>query len=103
MLAIVEVGGKQYRVQENQTVYVELTDKEPGSEIQLEKVLMVIDGEKTEIGKPYLNGVFVKAKVLSEEKGPKVRGFKYKRRKNYRRSWGHRQKYHKLQVLSIGA
>lgn len=101
MLAVIELGGKQYRVSPNQIFYSELTGKETGEEIDIEKVLLYEEGEKTSIGQPFLSDVLVKAKVLEEVKGPKITGFIYKKRKNYHKKWGHRQKYHKLQVTSI--
>lgn len=103
MLAVIEVGGKQYRVSPEQNLYVDLTGKDIGSEMQISEVLMVKNGSDVKLGKPYVSGASVKAKIVEEVKGPKVRGFKYKRRKNYHRSWGHRQRYHKLQIVSINA
>lgn len=104
MLAIIEVAGKQYRVGQDQTLYVDLLDSEAGSEINIDKVLLVKNGDDVKVGKPYVESASIKAKVLEAEvKGPKINGFKYKRRKNYHRRWGHRQKYSKLQITSISA
>ncbi len=101
MYAVIEIGGKQYRVQEGDELYVERTGREIGEEFSIEKVLLVKKGEDLRVEKEELKGVLVKAKVLEEVKGPKIRAMKYKPKKNYRRRWGHRQKYHKIQILSI--
>jgi len=103
MLAVIEMGSKQYRVEKDQVVYVELTGEELGKEIEVPKVLLITDGEKTHIGQPYLDSAKVTAKVLEEVKAPKIHGFTYKKRKNQHKKWGHRQKYHKLQITSISA
>ena len=103
MLAVIEMGGKQYKVGKEQILYTELTGTEPGNEIQIDKVLLVQNGADVKVGTPYVSGAVVKAKVLAEAKGDKIEGFKYKRRKNYHRRWGHRQRYHKLQITSISA
>ena len=103
MLAVIEVGGKQYRVAPKDTLYVDLLKEKDGSEIELKNVLLVDNKGAIKIGSPYVEGASVKAKVISEEKGPKINGFKYKRRKNYRKRWGHRQRYNKLEILAISA
>lgn len=101
MIAVIQVQGKQFKVTPEQTIYVDLTGKEAGSEIEIKDVLLIQDGTQVTVGQPYVSSASVKAKVLEEVKGPKVVGFKYKRKKGYRKNWGHRQKYHKLQILSI--
>ena len=103
MLAVIEVGGKQYRVAPKETLYVDLLGQKEGSEIELKNILLIDDKGSVKVGKPYIEGASVKAKILSEEKAPKINGFKYKKRKNYRRRWGHRQRYNKLEILSITA
>ena len=103
MLAVIEMGSKQYRVEKDQIVYVELTGEEIGEEITLPKILLINDGSTTQVGRPYLESAKVIAKVLEEVKAPKVHGFTYKKRKNQHKRWGHRQKYHKLQITSISA
>ena len=102
MQAIVDIGSKQYRVSKDQIVYVELLSQEIGYKFDL-KPLCVIDNENIKIGSPFVNDVTVKAEILDEVKGDKINGFKYKRRKNYRRSWGHRQRYHKILISAISA
>ncbi len=103
MIAVVEIGGKQVKLSPNQIFYSELTGKEAGEEFAMEKVLLLEDGEKVLIGRPFLTEVTVKAKILEDVKGPKITGFIYKKRKNYHKKWGHRQNYQKLQVTSIAA
>ncbi|MDH5718186.1 MAG: 50S ribosomal protein L21 [Spirochaetia bacterium] len=103
MLAVIEMGGKQYRVAPKQIFYAELTGTEEGKEIEIKNVLLIQDKDNIQVGKPYIKNASVKAKVIQEEKGPKLRGFKYKKRKNYHLRWGHRQRYQKLEILSISA
>ncbi len=103
MQAIIDLGKKQYTVEPKQIFYAELLPHEIGSEISISTVLFFRDENNMKIGKPYINGMVVKAKIIEEIKAKKIHGFKYKRRKNYYRQWGHRQAYHKLEVLSIQA
>lgn len=101
MYAIVETGGKQYRLSKNDTVDVEKLETEPGKSVKLERVLLYIDGKKCEVGKPYLKNVKVKCEVLSQTKGRKLISFKYKRRKSSRTKVGHRQALTRLRVKDI--
>ena len=103
MLAVIKMGGKQYRVAPEQILYTELTGEEAGKELDIKEVLLVQNGSDVKVGAPFVEGASVKAKIISDEKGPKLNAFKYKRRKNYHRRWGHRQKYQKLQIVSINA
>ena len=103
MKAVIEMSGRQYRVEPEQVVYVDLTGNEIGKEIEISNVLLVDDGNQVKVGAPYVSNAKVTAKVMAEVKAPKITGFKYKKRKNYHRTWGHRQKHHKLQILSISA
>ena len=100
MYAIVEITGKQYRVEKDITLNVDKFshDKE---EILLDKVLLFSNGEKILIGKPYLPNVKIKAKILGTVKGEKVRGIKFKRRKNYQRTMGHRQLYSQIKISDL--
>jgi large subunit ribosomal protein L21 len=100
MYAIIQTGGKQYRVEKGDQIEVELLEKESG-EVAFEEVLMFNDGEKTHVGTPHVTKCLVKGEVLGETKGPKVVSFKYKRRKNYRRKVGHRQKYAVVKITDI--
>ncbi len=101
MIAIVEVGGKQYKVSPSSQVQVDLLDAAEGSEISLDKVLLKSDedGSKCQIGQPY-TGDTLTAKVIEHVKGDKVRVFKFKPKTRYAKTRGHRQNY---TVLEIGA
>jgi len=101
MYAIVEVAGKQYKVEKDKTVNVDLIDKAQGDDITLEKVLMVVDGEKSLVGKPYLSNVKISAKVMGIARGKKVRGVKFKKRKNYTRTLGHTPEYTTLKIADV--
>lgn len=97
--AIIETGGKQYRVSEGDEIDVELlhTDKA----VKFDKVLFVTDGTTPRIGEPHINQCAVHAEIVGEVKGPKVVAFKYKKCKNYRRTVGHRQKYSRVKIIKI--
>ena len=99
--AIVEDGGKQYKAVEGGTIEVDHFSSESGEQVDLERVLMLVDGENVDVGTPLVAGVKVKATVVSQVKGPKVIVFKYKPKKRYRVKTGHRQKYTRLQIDSI--
>ena len=101
MYAIIETGGKQYRVEEGDQLEVELLG--PEKTVTFEKVLLVHDGKAPRIGKSELEKCAVHAELVSEIKGPKVIAFKYKRCKNYRRLVGHRQKYSLVKITKIVA
>lgn len=99
--AIVEDGGKQYKAVEGQTIEVDHFESEIGEQLDLERVLLVVDGEDIQIGTPLVDGAAVQATVVSQVKGPKIVVFKYKPKKRYRVKTGHRQKYTRLQIDSI--
>ena len=101
MYAVVESGGKQYKVEEGMTVEIDKLGGEPGSVIELDRVLMLVDGEKVNIGNPYLKDARVSAEVIGEVKGKKVISFKKKRRKGYKKKIGHRQKYEQILIKKI--
>jgi large subunit ribosomal protein L21 len=101
MYAIIETGGKQYRVQEGDELDVELLHAE--GEVNFDKVLLISDGTTSKVGLPHLEKCSVQAEVLGMAKGPKVIAFKYKRCKNYRRTVGHRQKYSRVKIKKIVA
>lgn len=100
MYAIVETGGKQYKVAEGDVIHVEALQAKVGSLLPLEKVLMV-SGEEARLGTPWVQGARVLCEVLSHDKAKKVLIYKQKRRKNYRRKRGHRQLYTELRVQKI--
>lgn len=99
MYAIIQTGGKQYRVQEGDELDVELLGQEGA--VTFDNVLFYTDGSNSKIGTPNIPACKVHAEVLGMEKGPKVIAFKYKRRKNYRRTVGHRQKYSRVKITKI--
>ncbi len=103
--AIVEDGGKQYRAVEGATIEVDYFPAEAGDQLDLERVLLVSDGEAVHVGTPIVEGARVQATVVAQVKGPKVIVFKYKPKKRYRVHTGHRQKYTRLQIdtISVGA
>lgn len=101
MYAIIETGGKQYKVSLKQSIAVEDLGKKPGEIVELDKVLFFADGEKFVVGKPYINNAKVTARVTEQDKTKKVIVFKWKRKKNYRRKAGHRQNYSRLLIQDI--
>jgi len=100
MYAIIETGGKQTRVEVGQEIYVELLEAEVDSVYTFDKVLL-IGGEKTKIGKPYIKGATVTATVNKHGKGSKIVVFKYEPKKHYHKKNGHRQPYTKLTINEI--
>ena len=103
MFSIVEQDGFQFKVSQGDTLRIPRIDAEKGSEITLEKVLLVGDKDGVKVGTPVVSGAVVKAKVLDHEKGDKVIIMKKKRRKTYKRRTGHRQLYTKIEIVSISA
>jgi large subunit ribosomal protein L21 len=101
MYAIVEVGGKQYSVKENDIIDVEKQDAQEGKQIILNQVLLVSDDNKVELGQPYLKQAKVKAEVLKHIKGQKTISFKYRRRKSSHWKKGHRQQLTRLKIKDI--
>jgi large subunit ribosomal protein L21 len=99
--AIIETGGKQYKVTQGQKIDVELLNAEEGSTVQLDKVLMIADGDKTTIGKPLIEGARVMATVKKNGKAKKIIVFKYKSKVRYRRKNGHRQPFTSLNIEKI--
>jgi large subunit ribosomal protein L21 len=100
MYAVIRSGGKQYRVEQGQRVEVERVGAEPGTEVDLAPVLLV-DGKKVLATPNELGKASVRARVVEETKGPKIRAFTYKPKSNQRRRWGHRQKYSLLEITKI--
>ena len=99
--AIVEDGGKQYTAVEGGMIEVDFFESEPGDEVNLQKILMIVDGENVSLGRPILENANVKASVIAQLKGPKLTVFKYKPKKRVRVKTGHRQKYTRLQIEAI--
>ncbi|HIV02518.1 MAG TPA: 50S ribosomal protein L21 [Candidatus Aphodoplasma excrementigallinarum] len=102
MYAIIKTGGKQYKVAEGDTIFVEKLDAEVDGTYTFDQVL-AIGGEEVKVGSPLVEGATVTAKVLRQAKSKKVIVFKYKPKKTYRRKQGHRQPYTKLQIEKINA
>jgi ribosomal protein L21 len=103
MYAIIETGGKQYKVQEGDVVFVEKLAAEAGSAYTFDKVLTVADGENVTFGAPVVAGATVSAKVMGHGKEKKIIVFKFKAKKGFRKKQGHRQPYTKVQIEKINA
>lgn len=103
MYAVIKTGGKQYKVQEGDTIRVEKLDGKEGDEIKLDFVLILTDGEKVTVGTPMVKGASVSAIVKTQGRGEKIKIIKFKRRKQYRRQAGHRQAYTELAITGIKA
>ncbi|MBF0472822.1 MAG: 50S ribosomal protein L21 [Nitrospirae bacterium] len=101
MFAIIETGGKQYRVTEGQSIKVEKLDDKNGQDITIDHVLMVSNEGNVAVGSPYVTGASVKAEILATNKHKKVLVFKMKTRKNFKRLQGHRQHYSLIKVKEI--
>ena len=101
MYAVIKTGGKQYKVQEGDTIKVEKLDGKEGDSIELDQVLMLADGDKVTLGQPIVEGASVSATVKAQGKGKKIRIIKFKRRKHYRKQMGHRQAYTELAITGI--
>ena len=101
MYAIIEACGKQYKVAEGDVVFFEKLDAEEGKKVTFDKVILVSDDKKVQVGNPYVKGIKVEGKVVSHGKGKKILVFKYKAKKNYRRTQGHRQPYTKVENTNI--
>lgn len=103
MYAVIESGGKQYRVAEGETLRVEKLIASPGEKLTFNTLLFADDGGKVSVGAPLVSGVKVEAEVLEQGLGKKIIIFKYKRRKMYRRKQGHRQPFTALKITAITA
>lgn len=101
MYAVIKTGGKQYRVSEGQTLKVETIDEAAGTAIELNEVLMVVDGDQVAIGEPTLNTAKVTATVIKHGRHKKVSILKFRRRKHHMKQMGHRQNFTELKIESI--
>ena len=101
--AIIQTGGKQYRVSEGDGLSVEKLDAETGKETTFSNVLLVVNGDKINLGAPLVTGASVQAEVVEQYKDEKVIAFKFKRRKGYHRTVGHRRQLTKLKITKISA
>ena len=103
MYAIIETGGKQYKVEEGSIVFIEKLDVEADSEVVFDKVIAVGADDGIKVGAPYVAGATVVAKAVKNGKGKKIRIFKYKAKKTYRKRIGHRQPYSKVVITAVNA
>ncbi len=103
MYAIIETGGKQYKVTEGDVVFIEKLNVEEGAEVTFDKVLMAGEGDAVKVGTPIVEGATVTAKAIKNGKSKKVVVFKMKRKKNERKKQGHRQPYTKVEITAINA
>ena len=103
MFAVIETGGKQYKVTEGDVIFVEKLGKEDGEKVTFDKVLAVSSGDNTSVGTPYVEGASVIANVVKSGKGKKILVMTYKSKKNEKKKQGHRQPYTKVQIESIKA
>ncbi|MEM9293280.1 MAG: 50S ribosomal protein L21 [Acidobacteriota bacterium] len=105
MYAVIETGGKQYRVQPGDIIDVELLEDtgEKGDSIAFDRVLLVGSEDDVKVGTPLVEGAQVSGELVSQVRGTKIRVFKFKRRKQYRRTRGHRQNYHRVRIQEISA
>lgn len=103
MYAIIETGGKQYKVREGEIIQVEKLVNEAGEAVTFDKVLAVSNGKKVTFGTPFVKDATVEGKVIEHGKEDKIIVFKYKPKKNYRRKQGHRQPFTKVQIEKINA
>ena len=101
MYALVEIKGKQYRAESDAVLTVDKLDEEPGAELKFDSVVLVHDDAKVSVGTPHVAGASVSAVVESHGRAPKVLVFKHKRRKNYKRTKGHRAHYSVIKVTGI--
>ncbi|MFA5069926.1 MAG: 50S ribosomal protein L21 [Patescibacteria group bacterium] len=102
MFAIIKTGGKQYKVKKDDILTLEKLPQKEGAEIAFDQVLLISNGQNLELGKPYLKGVKVGAKILKQGKAEKINVMKFKNKVRYRRKRGHRQLISQVKILSIG-
>ncbi len=103
MYAVIATGGKQYRVTEGETLKVEKIIGEEGSDVELDQVLMVANGDKIQVGSPELDKGLVSAKIKAHGRGKKVDIVKFRRRKHHRKQMGHRQSFTEIEITKIKA
>lgn len=101
MYAIIKTGGKQYRVEKDAVIDVELLDADVGAHVNFEEILFVNNGNEAIVGGPNVAGYLVKGEVLGTSVGPKVTSMKYTPRQHSRKKWGHRQHYMQIKILGV--
>lgn len=103
MYAIVKTGGKQFKAAKDDILIVEKLEGEPGTAIELAEVLMVVDGDSTTVGSPFIKGAMVRGEIVRQSKSKKIEAFNYKPKKNERKRWGHRQPQTHVRILEVQA
>ena len=103
MYAVIKTGGKQYRVQQGDVIFVEKLNAQADEAVTFDEVLLVGDADQSKVGTPVVEGAKVEGKVLSQVKGKKIVVYKYKAKKNERKKQGHRQPYTKVEITAINA
>ena len=103
MYAVIQTGGKQYKVQPGETVYLEKLPGTAGDAIEFDEVLLVADDEQVAVGRPLIEGAKVSGEIVEQGRGKKLIVYKFKRRKNYRRKNGHRQDYTAVKISAVSA
>ena len=101
MYAVIETGGKQYKVSKGDVIYIEKLDVEAGAKVSFDKVLLIGEGSDVKVGAPAVEGVSVSGKVIKNDKAKKVVVYKYKPKKGYHKKQGHRQPYTKVEITKI--
>ncbi len=101
MFAVIKLAGFQYRVEKDQVLRVPRLDAEEGASLTLDDVLLVQDGSTVKVGTPRVDGATVAAEVVAHGRSPKLVAGKFKRRRKYRRRWGHRQDYTEIRIAGI--
>ena len=101
MYAILKTGGKQLKAAQNDVLIIEKLEGDPGTAVEFGEVLMVNDGDKTQVGSPFVKGAKVTGEIIRQTKGPKIHAFNYKAKKNERKRWGHRQPQTHVRVTGI--
>ena len=101
MYAVIETGGKQYKVSEGDVIYIEKLEVEAGADVAFDKVLLIGEGSDVKVGAPLVDGVSVAGKVIKNDKAKKVVVYKYKPKKGYHKKQGHRQPYTKVEITKI--
>ena len=103
MYAVIKTGGKQYRVQQGDVIFVEKLDSQADDAVTFDEVLLVGDDNETQVGTPFVKGAKVEGKVLAQVKSRKIVVYKYKAKKNERKKQGHRQPYTKVEITAVNA
>ena len=103
MFAIIETGGKQYKVEKGSVLEIEKLEVNANDQIEIDKVVLIVDGDKINLGTPYIEGAFAEVKVIDQIKADKIVVYKMKAKKRYQKKQGHRQKLTKVEVLNISA